>query len=194
MDDTPYRDQMVGRFLELVASPEPAPGGGAVAAMATAMAASLVAMAARLSGRHMEDAAEVGQQADRLSQRAALLADQDAGAYREVLAAYALPKELDPDTRRARIRQALVHATDVPLEVTRVAADTAILGSLLMASGNPNLKGDAVTAVLLARAAARASATLVECNVRLGKLDGDWLDRSAAYLAAAGVDPPGDLI
>jgi hypothetical protein len=35
------------------------------------------------------------------------------------------------------------------------------------------------------KAAARGAVSLVEANVRLGKLDGNWLDRSAAYLAAA---------
>jgi methenyltetrahydrofolate cyclohydrolase len=156
-----------------------------VAALVTAMAASLVAMTARFSGQHLADATDASEQADCLSQQAALLADQDAAAYRKVLAAYALPKEPDPDARRDRIRAALIHATDVPLEVARVAANTAVLGSQLVERGNPNLKGDAVAAVLLARAATRACATLVELNVRLGQLDGDWLDRSAAYLAAA---------
>jgi formiminotetrahydrofolate cyclodeaminase len=73
----------------------------------------------------------------------------------------------------------------VPLEVARVATRVAILGSRLALRGNPNLKGDAVTAILLAMAAARGAVSLVEANVRLGKLDGNWLDRSAAYLAAA---------
>jgi hypothetical protein len=85
-----------------------------------------------------------------------------------------------------RIRAALERATDVPLEVARVATRAAILGARLVHGGNRNLKGDAVTAILLAKAAARGAVTLVEVNVRLGKLDGDWLDSSAAYLAAAG--------
>lgn len=185
MSDVPLRDLSMDRFLELVAAREAAPGGGAVAAFAAAMAAGLVAMASRFSGRHLADAPGVTQQADRLRGQAVMLADEDAVAYRAVQAAYALPKEPDPDARRERIRAALTRATEVPLEVARVAADTAALGSQLVDSGNPNLKGDAVTAVLLARAAAQASATLVELNVRLGKLDGDWLDRSAAYVAAA---------
>jgi methenyltetrahydrofolate cyclohydrolase len=186
MRDVPLRDLSMDRFLELVAAQEPAPGGGAVAALAAAMAAGLVAMASRFSGRHLEDAPGITQQADRLRGQAVVLADEDALAYGAVQAAYALPKEPDPDARRERIRAALTRATEVPLEVARVAADTAVLGSQLVDHGNPNLKGDAVTAVLLARAAAQASATLVELNVRLGKLDGDWLERSAAYLAAAG--------
>ena len=66
-----------------------------------------------------------------------------------------------------------------------------MLASRLVEHGNPNLEGDALTALMLARAAAQASATLVALNVRAGKLEGDWLDRSATYLAVAGAAPPG---
>ena len=40
----------VERFLDRIASAEPAPASGSVAAVAVAMAAGLVAMAARLAG------------------------------------------------------------------------------------------------------------------------------------------------
>lgn len=186
MTEMSFREQPLDRFLELVASDEPAPGGGSVAAVATALAAGLVAMAGRFSSGHLQDAPALVEEADGLRQEALALADQDAWAYSAVRDAYALPKDTDPDSRRRRIRAALERATDVPLEVARVATRAAILGAHLAHGGNPNLKGDAVTAILLAKAAARGAVTLVEVNVRLGKLDGDWLDRSAAYLAAAG--------
>ena len=183
MNDLRFGDERLGRFLERVASEAPAPGGGAVAAVAAALAAGLIAMVARLSARQLADAAAVATEADRLWQRALVLADDDARAYPEVLAAYALPK--DADGRKDRIRVALERATDVPLEVARVASEAAMAGSSLLEGGNPNLKGDAVAAVLLAEAAARGAATLVELNVALGRLEGDWLDRLGAHLAVA---------
>jgi formiminotetrahydrofolate cyclodeaminase len=189
LDRVTFRDQPVDRFLELIASRQAAPGGGAVAAMAAAMAAGLVAMAARFSDRHLSDAGVLAREADRLRDTAARLADEDAIAYGEVRAAYAQPAQPNPNARRGRIHRALTRATDVPLEVARVASEVAAMASRLVEGGNPNLRGDAMTAVWLARAAVRACATLVECNVRLGKLEGDWLDRSAGYLAATSCPP-----
>lgn len=190
-----FRDEPLGRFLELVASEEPTPSGGSVAAgsaaaATAALAAALVAMVGRLSSKHLDDAPAIVAGADRLLRQALALADEDAAVYGEVRAAYALSKEVDPEGRRRRIRQALERATEAPLEITHVASEIAVLASRLVQNGNPNLEGDAVTAVLLARAAAQAAATLVELNVRTGKLEGDWLDRSAAYLAMAGTASP----
>jgi methenyltetrahydrofolate cyclohydrolase len=183
MTDVPFHDEPLGQFLDQVASDAPAPGGGAVTAVTTALAAGLVAMVARFSSRQMTDALGVAEEADRLRGRAIGLADDDARAYRDVLAAYALKK--DDEDRATRIRGALERAADVPLTIARIAAETALIGAHLVASSNPNLTGDAIVAVHLAEAAARAAVTLVELNVRLGKLDGSWLDESAAHLATA---------
>ncbi|MGH9039550.1 MAG: cyclodeaminase/cyclohydrolase family protein [Acidimicrobiia bacterium] len=191
-----FREESLGRFLELVASDLPAPGGGSVAAgsvaaTTVALAAALVAMVGRLSGKQLDDAPAIVASAERLLVQALVLADEDAAAYGEVRAAYALPKEGDPEGRRRQIRQAFEGATEVPLEITRLASESAVLAARLLQDGNRNVEGDSKTAVLLARAAAQASATLVELNVTTGELEGDWLERSAAYLATAGVAVPG---
>ena len=193
-DTVPFGDEPLGRFLDLVASEEPTPGGGSVAAgsaaaIAVALAAGLVALVGRLSGKQLDDAPAVVAGADDLRRRALALADEDAAVYGEVRAAYALPREGDPEMRRRRIREALERATAVPLRITQAASETAVLAWRLVQHGNPNLEGDAVTAGLLARAAAQAAATLVELNVRTGKLEGDWLERSAVYLATAEAAP-----
>ncbi|MDP8977520.1 MAG: cyclodeaminase/cyclohydrolase family protein, partial [Actinomycetota bacterium] len=59
-----YLRQPLGDFLERVAAQEPAPGGGAVAAVAIALAAALAGMAARLSERHTVDAPRMATEAD----------------------------------------------------------------------------------------------------------------------------------
>jgi formiminotetrahydrofolate cyclodeaminase len=189
MPPTSFRHETLGRFLERLASTDPVPGGGASAAIATAMAAALVEMAAGLSTDHVGDAAAIGAEAGEIRRRALTLADEDAAAYGRVLAGYRRPRHTDPDARLREIRQALEGATAVPLEVARLAADVTGLGARLVAGGNPNLEGDAAAAVLLARAATRAAARLVELNVDQGKLDGDWCDRAAAHVARA-LAPP----
>jgi len=193
MDQMSFRHESLERFLERLASTEPAPGGGASAAIATAMAAALVEMAAGVSTDHVGDAAAVGAEAGEIRRRALTLADEDAAAYGRVLAGYRLHRDRDPEARRHEIREALEGATAVPLEIARLAADAAGLGERLVAAGNPNLEGDAAAAVALARAATRAAARLVELNVDQGKLDGDWCDRAAAEVARAeGTEAPPD--
>jgi methenyltetrahydrofolate cyclohydrolase len=181
--ETTFQEASLSEFLDRVASSEPAPGGGAVAAVAAALAAGLVSMAGRFSTDHLGDAGAVVNEADALRLNALALADRDAAAYAAVSEAYALAKDVDADGRRRQIRAALEGATQVPLEITRVATRTAVLASRLAQRGNQNLKGDALTAGLLATAAARGAATLVEINVRMGRLERDWLERSEAYLA-----------
>ncbi len=164
-EPTTLRGERLSRFLERLASEEPAPGGGAAAAIAAAMAAALVAMVARFSGRTLGDAAALAAEADGLVRRAAALADEDAVAYRAVLSALALPKSPDPARRRAAIDAALDAASEVPLEIATVAADAARLAARLAPEGNPNLHGDAGTAAALALGAARAGALLVAENL-----------------------------
>ncbi len=150
----------VGGFTERVAARTPAPGGGAVAAVTAASAAALVAMAARFAD-------EPAGPAEALRARLEPLADADAAAYTEVLAAYRLPAD-DPQ-RRDRIAAALRTATDVPREVAAAAREVAVLADRLAEHGNRNLVGDARVASLLAGAAAEAATALVEINERAAR-------------------------
>lgn len=177
-----FARQPLGEFLERVASSEPAPGGGAAAAVSAALAAGLVGMVARFSEAEVADAPDIRDEADRLREVALGLAPQDAEAYGAVLGALRLPK--GSADRPERLRTALEHAADIPLAIAEAAANTAALASRLARDGNANLHGDAVVAVLLADAAARGAAKLVGLNVALGRLEGTWLDRSAACVGA----------
>jgi methenyltetrahydrofolate cyclohydrolase len=176
-----YLDGTLARFLDQVASKEPAPGGGAAAAVTVAMAAGLVAMAARFAVDHLPDATDVVSCAEVLRRRAAPLAQADADAYQAYLAALRLPRERKPDARRRQVQAARSRAAEVPLTVTEIAADVAGLAARLAAGGNPNLRGDAVTAALLAEAGAWSAASLVEINVGAG----DQRAARAANLANA---------
>jgi len=180
---TSLLDQPVWQFLDRVAARAPAPGGGSAAAVAAALAAGLVAMAARFSDVQLPGAGELTDRADQLRRRAAGLADEDARAYQAVLDAYALPR--DHDQRRQQFREALQGAAAVPLEITEIAAQVAEMASLVATEGNPNLRGDTIAAAILADAAARCAACLVDINVDLGALDRDLSRRAALSVAAA---------
>ena len=168
-----YLDLPLGEFLDRVASDSPAPGGGSVAAIAVALAAGLAGMAARLSTGQLSDAPELADQADASRRRVAPLARADAESYGRVLDAYR-----DPEDRTARVRDALSGAADVPLAVAEAGSEVAAIASRLAEEGNPNLKGDAMAAVLLASAGVRAAAKLVQINLSSANVGDDRLNRA----------------
>jgi methenyltetrahydrofolate cyclohydrolase len=168
-------DRTLAGFLDEVAAKTSAPGGGAVAAVAVALAAALVEMAAQFSGKQWNEAATAVAEARKLRERAAPLAQADAEAYEAVIAARGGPG----------YDEALSRAADVPLAVLEAGVAVAELAAELALRGNPNLRGDAATAALLAEASARAAANLVEIN--LTERNGDRrVDRARELASAAG--------
>jgi methenyltetrahydrofolate cyclohydrolase len=152
---TDLAKQSVERFLGAVASDAPAPGGGSSAAVAAALGAALVEMAAKLAGR--ADAVTSGEE---LRRRALDLAEQELNSYAPVLAARS-------DEERAA---ALAVASEAPAQVAEVAAEVAALGLDVAAASTPAVRGDALTGVTLAEAAASAAARLVAINLGSGEL------------------------
>ena len=177
-------DQPVRGCLDQLAARTPTPGGGGAAALTGAMAAGLVAMAARFSARQLPEAADLASRADELRRRAADLADLDAQAYTAVLEALRLPREA------GQRREALEDAALVPLEIAEIGARVGQLAVRVAEAGNPNLRGDAVTGAVLAAASARGAACLVDINVDLGGLERE-LSRRAAQAVADATDAAG---
>lgn len=166
----PYTDMPFEELLDTIAAETPAPGGGSVAAFVTEMAASLAAMAARFA-HDWDGAAGAVAQAETLRHRAAPLAGEDAVAYENVLTALRMPQELEPEVRNTLIGETLSRAADVPLAIAECAASVAELAAEIAVCGNPNLRGDAAAAAILAASAARVAGNLVEIN--LSTAEGD---------------------
>ena len=157
-------EQPLLQVLEEVAAATPAPGGGSSAACTCALAASLVEMAARLGlARGAGPPPDAPERARALRQRALELAERELSAYLPVLEASRLAAD-HPD-REGRLRTALSEAAESPLAIAEAAAEAAVLGMEVVRGSNPRVRGDAVTAVLLAEAAAAAAASLVEINL-----------------------------
>src|SRR5450755_2361614 len=188
------RDGTVAQVLELLAAREPAPGGGSAAALTGALAAALTEMVVAFVPTSVPGAGaaggpvpppglghdldpdpdlDLGRDLDRaraLRARLLALADQDTRSYRPVLDALALERS-DPD-RPVRLRAALAAASEVPLAIATAAAEVAELAAAAAPTGNAHLLGDAITAVVLAEAAARSAARLVEVNLADSPDDG----------------------
>jgi formiminotetrahydrofolate cyclodeaminase len=152
----------VEQFLDRIASANPEPAGGSVAAVAVAMAAGLVSMAARLA-HEWPQAGEVVERAEALRSTLATLALADADAYAKVVEALRLPPA--SPSRRSELEAALSGAADVPLAVAEAAAEVALLAALVAQEGNDRLRGDAVIAAELAGGGARGAAELVAINL-----------------------------
>ncbi len=117
-------------------------------------------MAARTSP-DWEEAAGVAAQAEALRARVAPLALADSEAYAEVLAALSSTGE----GRSPDLAAALRRASELPLLIAEAAADTATLAAYTAGRCKASVRGEALVAVALAEAAARAGARLVEINL-----------------------------
>jgi len=135
-------------------------------------------MAARLSSDQLADAPELADRADASRRRVAPLARADAESYGRVLEANRLPRDLDSEIRTERIRDALSGAADALLTNAEIGNEVAGIAARLVEEGNPNLEGDAMTALLLADAGVRAAAVLAEINLSAANVEDDRLRRA----------------
>ena len=171
-------EQSLSRFLAATAEATPAPGGGSSAAVVCALAAGLVEMAAAIE----EQGSRTPERARALRLRALELAEGELSSYAPVLEARRLPAD-DP-ARSGAIEAALIEASLSPLAIAEAAAQVAELGAQVAGAAKPSVRGDAVTGVLLAEAAASAAAGLVATNLE-GLHAGELSDRADAAKAAA---------
>ncbi|HSL64783.1 MAG TPA: cyclodeaminase/cyclohydrolase family protein [Gaiellaceae bacterium] len=179
MEATQLGERRLEELLDAIAEDTLVPASGSVAGVVVAMAAALTAMAARRSSGTWAQAGGAVAQAEALRRRATPLAQEDAEAYLEAVARL----EQRASGRDAELGRALARAAEVPLLIAQVAADVAALAKEVAESGDPAVRGDATGAALLAQAAARAAAHLVEINLAAGP--GDLRVLSANSLAAA---------
>ncbi len=178
-------EEPLARFLDRIASEEAGPAGGSVAAIAVAMAAGLVAMAARLAPEWPQ-ASEVVERAEALRSTVVVLALADADAYAKVLEAQRLPP--GSASREQALAAALSGAADVPLAIAEAASEVATLAAFVAHAGSAPLRGDAVVAAAVAEAGARGAVELVVVNLLGGD---DARVRRAKELAATAREAAG---
>jgi len=142
----------LNEFLEALAAPTPAPGGGSAAAAAGAMAAALGAMVAGLAKRREHDF-----EGDRRFLAEAV--ERDAAAFKAVLAAYKIPR----DERAPYVETALHKAALVPLEVAEQVSSLQDRLEVLERETPSKFTSDLETA----RALAQAALTGALANVRI---------------------------
>jgi formiminotetrahydrofolate cyclodeaminase len=160
-------------FVERLSSAEPVPGGGSASAIAGALAASLVAMVARLSldrpkYEPYRATNERAQQVAVAAQRRLLeLADEDARAYGGFSAARRMSRETPDEVaaRDAATQSAAREASDVPLAVVRECAQLLEEIAALAGRSNLNAASDLEVASRLSAAAAHGAGANVIINL-----------------------------
>ncbi len=166
-------DQPLQTFLDALASAEPVPGGGSVAALSGALAASLLAMVCRLTigkkgyesvGGDMQN---ILARVEPLQKELREQMQSDIDAYARVMQAYGLTKNDDAGkaARTRAIQDALKHASDVPLHVAELCATVLDLAVPVATAGNKNAASDAGVGALLAEAGLRGAALNVTINL-----------------------------
>ncbi|MEZ4669656.1 MAG: cyclodeaminase/cyclohydrolase family protein [Anaerolineae bacterium] len=161
-------------FLTALASPAPTPGGGSAAAYAGAMAAALVTMVAQttlgkkkyadIQTRMQQIALDAGAARTELEACVSL----DANAFDQLLAANRAAKETSD---LARVEQAKLHVTEVPLATAKTALHVLELAVEVAAEGNINALSDACAAASLANSTIFAS--LLNLKINAKSLDGN---------------------
>lgn len=183
--------ESVHGFLSRVASAQPTPGGGSVAALAGALATALTQMVSGLTvGKKKYVAVEdemkqIAVDAAELRRELHDLIERDAASYEHVRRAYSMPRESEAEkaARQDAIREALIFAAEVPLETARAAVRAAALAAAVTDRGNTNAVTDACVAALLAESACKGAALNVRINVT--SLDEAGAQRGAELSAEA---------
>ncbi|MDZ7346773.1 MAG: cyclodeaminase/cyclohydrolase family protein, partial [candidate division KSB1 bacterium] len=166
-------DKPLDRFLALLSSDSPTPGGGSVSALSAALGAALSAMVA---GDTVSNAAyrrrrprmeELAVRAQSLLCQSSALVDEDSRSFDAFMAALRLPQKTEAEkaARAAAKEKAAIHMTKVPLQTIKVAWEVLQIAEELVKYGNPNALSDAAVAALQAEAAAWGAYYNVRINL-----------------------------
>ncbi|MGA9565342.1 MAG: glutamate formimidoyltransferase [Candidatus Korobacteraceae bacterium] len=156
-------------FIEQLAAPTAAPGGGSASAAAGAMAAALGCMVAGMSRGKKAFVQYELQLSDAIARLAEIreelkaAIDADAASFTEVMAAFKKLKD-NPDAQQ-EVDAAMKKATLIPLTVAERASEVGKILESLRPITNPKMASDLTVGVALARSAVEGGLANVEINL-----------------------------
>jgi glutamate formiminotransferase/formiminotetrahydrofolate cyclodeaminase len=165
----PSMADAVRPFLNRVASPEPAPGGGSVSALAGALGAALGQMAIGITKdkkNYVQYADRFADALDRLAPYTSTLLeliDADSEAYARVMAAYQLPK--DSPQRDKAIQDGLIRATEIPSRTASCAAEALRVLEELRSIIHINVASDLQVGMQMLRSSLRGAIANMRTNL-----------------------------
>lgn len=160
-------------FNRELGSNSPAPGGGSVAALSGALGAELISMVCKLSiGKKGYEAfdGELNEglrKTESLSKSLLKRIDLDTDAFKDVMAAFKMPKEPE-DAKKARtdaIQRGYKEAVQSPLGIARECLDVLKIANTLLGKSNTNALSDLGVASLQAHAGLEGAIMNVKINI-----------------------------
>ncbi len=180
-----FADLRLSEIVESVAARDPTPGAGPSLAWTCALAAALVEMVSAVTLRKDPESREAIEarrdRAHTLRATALELADLDAAAYGDVLA---VQRRRDEPGHPQRLQQALADAADPLVRIIETAREVADLATGAVADARGGVRGEAITALVLAESVARGGVPLVELNLASDPQDPRRAQVSEAAAAA----------
>ena len=184
-------DLPIRTFIDMLASSEPAPGGGATAALNGAQGAALVSMVCNLTiGREKytdceAEMIEIREESEQLRAQLTDLIQEDSTAFDGVMAAYRMPKVSSEEktARSAAIQEGLKQATYVPLRTLQACVAVLQLAPTVIAKGNFNAASDGGAGMLAAHAGMMTAALNVRINLNAIK-DSTFVAESESLMNA----------
>ena len=159
-------------FINELASKAPTPGGGGASAYCGALATALASMVGNLTVGKKTYAAVEDEVKEALIQleeqrnKFVELIDKDAQAFEPLSRAYRLPRATFEELAHKNkvMQQALVGATEVPLEIMEICAQVITTSKFLAHNGSRLALSDVGVAVLFAKAALKGASLNVYAN------------------------------
>ncbi len=170
-------DLSVREFVCEVDSAAPAPGGGSVSALASALGTGLLRMVGHLTipkkkfnkldedvQKHFIHNHEV---LKTLENRLLELIDRDTEAFNEIMKAFKMPKETEQDQKKRSkaIEAATLKAIDVPENIAKVALEALEMVDLVSEYGNKNALSDVGVSALMLYAGLEGACLNVKINL-----------------------------
>lgn len=170
-------DMTLRKYSDVLASNEPAPGGGSTAALSGLMGASLTMMVVNLSvgkksyealdeeikQRFMKDFGKV----QRLKEELTALVDEDTEAFNKFMEAMKLPKDTEEQkkVREEKMQQASIYALQIPLKTAEKCLEILRNQETIAMYGNKNAVSDVGVGALMALAGLEGALLNVKINL-----------------------------
>lgn len=170
-------DKTIKEFSDLLASNEPAPGGGSTAALSGLLAASLTMMVANLtfgkkSFEELDDEIKSAfkqdfEKMEQIKEMLTDLVDKDTEAFNAFMKAMKMPKDTEEEKakRVEAMNTASLYALGIPLEVAQKCLAVLQNQSVIARYGNKNAISDIGVGALLASAGLDGAILNVRINL-----------------------------
>ena len=165
------------KYSDVLASNEPAPGGGSTAALSGLMASALTMMVVNLSvGKKSYEALDEAikqkfiedfHNVEGLKKELSQLVDEDTAAFNKFMEAMKLPKDTEEQkkVREEKMQKASIYALEIPLKTAEKCLGILQNQEVIATYGNKNAISDVGVGALMALAGLEGAVLNVKINI-----------------------------